>query len=283
MCIYLYLSMHILQLTNLYLLIVLNINLHCYTFLAILRHPEVPDPRFDDDGGDEDNLSVASAVSSDSEEDNGEASTADNDDVAIEATSRVIASTAKGKGVKRRPALASPSRASIRKKSKVSHFTPPKLRNRPPTDPPSKRISKKGNKDNKKSSNPTVAKEEKIDVKSDNVLVVLAQLMKQQSEILEIMHMKSFRDACPDEKDNVEEVSAKKEKQSRAAKSNGTLLDRTPIRGTEYTVPSPHVDHDMESFMRNNLQVARLIDENVELRRDKLIRDMVFGASAYLK
>ena len=33
--------------------------------------------------------------------------------------------------------------------------------------------------------------------------------------------------------------------------------------------------HDMERLMRTNLQFARLIDENAELRREKLLRDMV--------
>ena len=37
-------------------------------------------------------------------------------------------------------------------------------------------------------------------------------------------------------------------------------------------------EHDMERLMRTNLQFARLIDENAELRREKLLRDMVIQA-----
>ena len=37
----------------------------------------------------------------------------------------------------------------------------------------------------------------------------------------------------------------------------------------------------MEMFLQKNVQMARLIDENTELRRDRLVQDLIKGAADY--
>jgi hypothetical protein len=109
---------------------------------------------------------------------------------------------------------------------------------------------------------------------------VLTQLLAQQSNMIKIMQDKSDEDVkhgATVRKQPQETCQVRSQHNSVASESG--YVDILP----KFDCRQGDTEHDMEYYLRSNFQVARLIDENAELRRDKLIRDMITGAEARRK
>ena len=110
------------------------------------------------------------------------------------------------------------------------------------------------------------------------MMELMREMLQKQSELIDTMHQK----AVADTKDGTE-VTAKKPPQpntERKKSEDGFYInDGEKIVHIEPTWQwRLEGENDMERLMRTNLQFARLIDENAELRREKLLRDMVIQA-----
>jgi hypothetical protein len=121
---------------------------------------------------------------------------------------------------------------------------------------------------------------------TDDLKELLKQLLLQQSEMIHEMHDKNKSDY---DHSNVSAVTTKKNpvlsQLPLTTKTNGdesALVRQLEEKRSKQECPAPvYSVHDMEAFMRHNLEMARLIQENSELRKDHLLRDMISGARAY--
>ena len=91
----------------------------------------------------------------------------------------------------------------------------------------------------------------------DDIKAVLTKMVQQQSELLKLMH-----DNC-----NATEPGLREEKTS--TPSSKQLCDPTLQR-----------KHSMQSFIENNLEMARLIEENARLRKERLVQKFL---SSYMR
>jgi hypothetical protein len=123
-------------------------------------------------------------------------------------------------------------------------------------------------------------------IPSSNIEEILQNLCKQQAELIQLMHEKTKAEqydasvtAVSTKKAPVNETpgaSHIKEVTLNTAAIDPNLQQLRPKR--DYPKDD---DHDMARFMRHNLEMARLIHENNELRKDRLLNDMVYGAKQY--
>ena len=283
------------------------------------RHPEVTDPHYRDesDNEDDDALSVASSASEDTADDDEEdvaskkaaaaprtkSSPAHSDganDEEKEHDPRAGEDDDDGAAGAKRDAHPLPGRSSGRKRRKVVHYSPVKERNlrggylhRKHTEEEAAQVKKKTEakkvKAAAKAAKKPVKEKNKGDVKRGKagktegegeataagmggVMELLRQMLEKQNELIAEMHHKAVEDAK-----DPNNVTAKKVKMAPAANDGETFVHVEPKWAW-----NPEGENDMERLMRSSLQVARLIDENAELRRDKLVRDMVVRSNKQL-
>jgi hypothetical protein len=139
-----------------------------------------------------------------------------------------------------------------------------------------------GNKGSKGNLTPTATEQPRL---TDDLRDLLKQLLLQQSEMINEMHEKNKSD---NNHGNVSAVTAKKNpvlsQLPLTTKTNGdesALVREFEEKRSKQEYCAPDTTHDMEVFMRHNLEMARLIQENSELRKDHLLRDMISGARSY--
>ena len=207
-----------------------------------------------------------------------------------------------GKGKRKSTRL--PQRKSLpaRKKTRVNRYSPEKgkkdrpgipPRSRRPKPPPSpieleeeddKKIPTKEQKGKRKGVPPKVETVSKVETTvSTGVEALLQKMLQQQAELIQLMHDKDKADHVEvDVEDNnacalLQQITAKKPPRVPSKSPRGDQNQR-------YVNIAPNTfvgDHHMELFLRNNVQMARLIEENAQLRRDRLIQDLIKGAADY--
>lgn len=196
-----------------------------------------------------------------------------------------------------------PQRKSLpaRKKTRVARYSPEKCKKDRPRIPPRSRRPKspsssieleeeddtKEQKGKRKGIPPKkVETASKVETMSTGVEALLQKMVQQQAELIQLMHDKDKADH--------EEVDAEDSNGNNAcvllqqitAKKPPRVPSKSP-RGDQnqrYVNIAPNTfvgDHHMELFLRNNVQMARLIEENAQLRRDRLIQDLIKGAADY--
>ena len=250
------------------------------------RHPEVAGPHYreksDAEDEDETALSDASSASADTVEELGEVTEA------AAPRSPSITHSYDGKKSTAHPLSA---RSSSRKRRKVIHYSPAKERGFRGERPHRKHTveeaeaiaaakeakakvnaASKAEKVLKKKANAKKANSTKTEGEigasaagMGGVMELLRQMLEKQNELIAEMHHKAVEDA----KDPYS-VTAKKLKMTHDVNDGERYVHVEP----KWTWRSES-DNAMERLMRSGMQVARLIDENAELRRDKLVRDMV--------
>jgi hypothetical protein len=141
------------------------------------------------------------------------------------------------------PKAASPRR-SPRKRGAAKPSTPGDnaVRKRGPRPPPSKRETPSDG--------------------NDDIKALLATMVKQQGDLLQIMHTNNH--------------AAESDAASAPAKRTASRTVVTPAIAAHPNFQSqegPH-RHSMHYFIENNMEMARLIEENAQLKRERLIRDL---------
>ena len=267
------------------------------------RHPEVTDPHYRDesDKEDDDALSVASSASEDTADDDDEvaskkaaaaprtqSSPAHSDganDEEEEHDPRAGEDDDDGAAGAKRDAHPLPGRSSGRKRRKVVHYSPVKELSSKSGCPHRKHSEEEAAKVKKKAEAKSAYKaartaKKKVTAKKDKdaknkgeeetsaagiggVMELLRQMLEKQNELIADMHHKAVEDA----KDPTN-VTAKKVKKASAVNDGERFVRVEPAW-------NPRSENDMERLMRSSMEIARLIDENAELRRDKFVHDMV--------
>lgn len=248
----------------------------------------------DEDNNDDD--SVPSLTSnddeSDSDDDEEEENTTEEKSGEEKMDHRMDPLPEKGKTAKVSPTRL-PPRTGSRKRKSVVHYSPEKLPVAKPKPPPSKlpathygegndkgkgKEKEKGGKREKGKGKSAKKQKTEPGVGVEAMMELMREMLQKQSELIDTMHQK----AVADTKDGTE-VTAKKPPQpntERKKSEDGFYIND----GERFVHIEPtwqwrqEGEHDMERLMRTNLQFARLIDENAELRREKLLRDMVIQA-----
>ena len=213
-----------------------------------------------------------------------------------------------------------PPRQSGRKKKKIDRLSPEKVNERPKIPPRSRRRSKlppnplfdeeeeedddskgagktKGVGKTKATGRTKAARKTKAagktnkkepeqaqePVVSTGVEALLQKLLQQQAELIQLMHEKDKTDH--EKIVDVEDADRAAFLEQLTTKKPPIAPRKSPGRGQQRYVdiaPQTFVgDHSMEMFLRNNVQMARLIDENAQLRRDRLVQDLIKGAADY--
>jgi hypothetical protein len=109
----------------------------------------------------------------------------------------------------------------------------------------------------------------------DDVMSLLQQLLEQQSQLISMMHEKCANDNVTT--DGVTGVSA-----LTAAKPFRNEVGSTSCNGRYPEIlPRGMGEHDMALFARHSYDMQKLIEENAELRKEKLIRDMLNATSKH--
>ena len=121
--------------------------------------------------------------------------------------------------------------------------------------------------------------EEDVDMKT-----LLRSMMQQQKMMLELLHQRDVSDHAQEHaREAAPRITAKKPPHSppmdvaepattRLAKNMADSFQQIKPRASTYMG-----DHDMMTFFRHNLEMAKLIQENASLRQDNLLKDMVRG------
>lgn len=121
--------------------------------------------------------------------------------------------------------------------------------------------------------------EEDVDMKT-----LLRSMMQQQKMMLELLHQRDVSDHAQEHaREAAPRITAKKPPPSpcmdvaepattRLAKNMADSFQQIKPRASTYMG-----DHDMMTFFRHNLEMAKLIQENASLRQDNLLKDMVRG------
>jgi hypothetical protein len=179
---------------------------------------------------------------------------------------------------------------SARKKIKTSHYSPVKNdgRKRPGRAPPSHRSTKTdacdgqpGTKahpktNQRKVKHPTTPNA--LAQSQSDVMAVLQQLVEQQSLLISMMHEKCTND----NKVTTDSAATGVSSALTATKQSHDAVGLTSCNGRyQEILPRVNCEHDMAQFMRHSLDMAKLIEENAELRKEKLIRDMLNGSSKH--
>ena len=262
------------------------------------RHPEISDPQ-PKDGEDSDAMSEASVVSSDSniesehDGDNNEDSmqfSGQNNDV-LSSGDEGLQSTKKGRKLQH---LRSPSRKSARPKTKAVYFSPEKdhannaaVRERKYkkgrqkcADEENRAIKKIKKERSKNGMGDQKARTNEEKSENSEVAKLLIQLLQKQNELIEMMHKKGQDDDyAPTPVRTIGAATTKKVTNNTVDRMGTDQSNFVPILPKRDYIPVG--DHDMEAFIRHNISMARLIEENADLRRDKLIRDMVYRANQH--
>jgi hypothetical protein len=121
--------------------------------------------------------------------------------------------------------------------------------------------------------------------KSDDVMSVLKALVQQQSELVALMRDRNeqmeHHDHAYDHDARLEQliaVSARKPAAPDGALASTDGRDRW-VEIMPRSSASTYVgEHDMERYYRTNLEMAKLIHENAELRQAQLLHSMVHGS-----
>ena len=118
--------------------------------------------------------------------------------------------------------------------------------------------------------------------KGDDIKTLICAMMKQQEMMIELMHSKGLGEHI----DGPPGISAKKPHPPSSPPQRDTsseALGKDMAERFHKIQPHPSHsstyvgDHDMEAFFRHNLEMAKLIQENAELRKDRLVGDMIRG------
>jgi hypothetical protein len=99
---------------------------------------------------------------------------------------------------------------------------------------------------------------------------LLIEMLRQQGMMIKLMQQKQNNVVEHDVDVNVCAVSKNKQNQesSSSARDNSHYVEIKPK-------PDDNSGHDMERYMRHSLDVAKLIEENASLRKDRLVMDML--------
>jgi hypothetical protein len=105
---------------------------------------------------------------------------------------------------------------------------------------------------------------------------LLKEMLRQQTKLIEMMQRKNDVDEHVD----VCAITAKKTIVSGSSSANGSVNGNNgfvSIRPKNEYINNG--ENDMERYMRVNMDMVRLIEENASLRRDRLLHDMVNGVN----
>lgn len=233
-------------------------------------------------------MSSTSSVQSSSDGENSDGES-DKEDAKKKALSGPIE---KKRSSPRASASSAVSRMSARKRSKTDHYSPVKndCRKRPERAPPSRRSTKTdacdkngsngqpGTKADSKTNQRKVkhpATPKALAQSQSDVMTVLQQLLEQQSQLISMMHEK-----CTNDNKVTTDCAATGVSALTATKEFRNAVVSTSCNGRyQEILPRVNGEHDMAQFMRHSLDMAKLIEENAELRKEKLISDMLNGPS----
>lgn len=115
---------------------------------------------------------------------------------------------------------------------------------------------------------------------SNDVKELIRAMMEQQRMMLQLMHAKNMDQLQNEGPPNISAKKPPPTPQKDATEITTTSLGKQIADRFQTIKPKPSTyvgDHDMALFFRHNLEMAKLIQENAELRQDRLIGDMIRG------